>query len=257
MTETQQKKPAAENKPRKVAFASHPLIEAVVKQLYRFSDTNQAVRRLDQLRRQFEISSEQETADGTELKLWIKGFAISDEEQKQGYLGHYARVRPRKVAEGHIILLAEKDEVPLLQHPQRQRPRQKHPNWGHPILRAVKKKTIYPNLMEAQSELERLHREYPDTSIPNLNKLHILVYAKDPSGQGNPTRKVTLAIQHTPDGGYFIFAQQHKARPINRKKRRPPVTLSAALTGMELPEGVQAIQGRFTALVEMKRKKRA
>lgn len=239
----------------KVAFAEHPLIEAVVKQLYRFSEPDQALRRLEQLRESFEISSTQQTEHGTELLLWIKGFAISEEEGKQGYLGHYARIAPRKVAEGHIILHATKEEVPLAKHPQKQRPKLKHPNWGHPILRSIEKKKIYPQLVDAQTELDLLHREYPDTSIPNVNKLHILVYSKDPKAGGNPTKKVTLEIKHTQDGKFQIISRENtsfkKAPP---KKIRIPV--SPAISGSVLPEGVQAVSGRFTAMVELKNKKK-
>lgn len=238
----------------KVAFAEHPLIEAVVKQLYRFSEPDQALRRLEQLRESFEISSTQQTKDGLELLLWIKGFAISEEEGKQGYLGHYARVSPRKVAEGHIILHATKEEVPLAKHPQKQRPKLKHPNWGHPILRSIEKKKIYPQLVDAQTELDLLHREFPDTSIPNVNKLHILVYSKDPKAGGNPTKKVTLEIRHTQDGKFQIVVKE--AFTFKKAPAKKNIPVSPAMSGSALPDGVQAVSGRFTAMVELKNKKK-
>lgn len=243
-----------QNKTRKVAWAEHPLVEAVVKQLYRFSEPDQALRRLEQLQSYFEISSSQETKDGLQLRLWIKGFGLTDDDHKKGYLGHYALVRPRKVAEGHIILLAEKDEVPLEKHPQKQRPKQKHPNWGHPILRGIQKKKVYTQLVEAQSELDKLHREFPDTSIPNVNKLHIMIYSKEQGGKGNPTKKVTLEIKSTPDGKFQIISKENAGRRKAPAKQHIPI--SPAISGNALPEGVQAVQGRFTAMVELKKKKR-
>lgn len=251
-TNPQEKK--TKEKIRKVAFAEHPLIEAIIKQLYRFTEDEQALRRMEQLRDNFEISSSQDTEHGPEVKLWIKGFALSDDDNKKGYLGHFAKVHPRKVAEGYIILHAEKEEVPLERHPQKQRPKQKHPNWGHPILRGIEKHKSYDQLIEAQAELDKLHREFPDTSIPNVNKLHILVYSKDPNGGGNPTKKITLEIKSTAQGKFEILSRENTSQKKAPKKVHIPI--SPAISGNALPDGVQAVQGRFTAMVELKKKKK-
>ena len=251
---TDPKEVSAKPKLRKVAFVEHPLIEAIVKQLYRFAEDAQAVRRMEQLRDSFEISSSQDTEHGPEVKLWIKGFALSDDDNKKGYLGHFAKVHPRKVAEGYIILHAEKEEVALEKHPQKQRPKQKHPNWGHPILRGIEKHKLYDQLIEAQAELDKLHREFPDTSIPNVNKLHILVYSRDPNAGGNPTKKMTFEIKSTSEGKFEIISKDNSAFKKTPKKVHIPI--SPAMSGNALPEGVQAVQGRFAAMIELKKKKK-
>ena len=253
MTANPQEKMTKE-KIRKVAFAEHPLIEAIVKQLYRFSEDDQALRRMEQLRDNFEISSHQDGEHGLEVRLWIKGFALSDDDNKKGFLGHFAKVHPRKVADGYIILHAEKEEVPLEKHPQKQRPKQKHPNWGHPILRGIEKHKLYDQLVEAQSELDKLHREFPDTSIPNVNKLHILVYSRDPQAGGNPTKKMTFEIKSTHEGKFEIISKDNSAFKNSTTKVHIPI--SPAISGNALPEGVQAVQGRFAAMVELKKKKK-
>lgn len=242
----------AKEKRRRIAAADLPVIEATLKQLYRFSTIEQAVNRLNQIREEFEIASVQEGAEGPMVKMWIKGFSITDEELKEGALGNYAVITPRKVAEGHIILHAEKVETPVAKHPQRVRPQQKHPNWGHPVLRSLKKKKTYDSIEEAQAELELLHREYPEASIPGIGKLFLMIYEKLPDGQkGSPTRKYVLEIKSDDKGRFHLTARANTHQKKAPKKAVPNFTTPNAEAPVADP-----VRGRFTSMIEAKRFKK-
>lgn len=239
----------AKNQKRRIAAADLPVMEATLKQLFRFTTLEQAAKRLDQIREEFEIASVQEGAEGPMVKLWIKGFALTDEELKAGALGNYAVIQPRKVAEGHFILHAAKEEVDVKKHPQRARPQQKHPNWGHPVLRGVKKKKPYNTIEEAQAELELLHREYPEASIPGIGKLFLMIYEKLPDGQkGSPTRKYVLEVKSDAAGKFHIASRQNTHQKKAPKKPLPNFTTPNAEAPVADP-----VRGRFTAMVEVKR----
>lgn len=239
----------AETKKRRIAAADLPVMEATLKQLFKFQTLEQALGRLNQIREEFEIAHVQETEDGPVVKLWVKGFSLTDEELKKGALGNYALIRPRKVQEGHFILHAEKQDVDVSKHPQRARPQQKHPNWGHPVLRAVKKKKQYDTLLEAQGELDLLHREYPETTIPGEAKLHLMIYQKPGDGQkGPPIKKAILEIKN--QGNKFIIAAKDNERTGKPKNQRP-------LPGAQGNEpSYTTPKGQFTAMVELKRAKK-
>lgn len=241
----------AQDKKRRIAAADLPVMEATIKQLFRFSTLEQAHNRLAQISAEFEIAGTQESEEGTELKLWIKGFSITDEELKNGALGNYALIRPRKVAEGHFILLAEKLEVEITKHPQRARPQQKHPNWGHPVLRSVKKKKTYDTIEAAQAEIELLHREYPEASIPGIGKLFLMIYEKPGGGvKGPPIQKYVLEIKSDAQGKFYLASRSN-----TYKKKAAPKGVAANYTtpNAKRPLGEDAVQGRFTSMIQVKR----
>src|SRR5690606_40674454 len=61
-------------------------------------------------------------------------------------------------------------DVPLHKHPQRQRPKYTHRDWNHPIMRSVKAGRLYDSYEEVLGELETLHVEFPDVTIPGKEK---------------------------------------------------------------------------------------
>lgn len=230
---------------KRQASIGSPVMEAVANGLFRFTAEHQLRTRLARIREEFLISKDQDAANPDSIKLWVKGYALTEDERGKGYLGNYALIRPQKSPDGkYFSLIAEKLTIDLKFHPRKKRPKLKHPDWGHPILRAVLKKKLYGSIEEVQAEFARLHSEFPDVSIPGLERLNIIVYQKGkPAEKGNPVQKITLRIRPNEDGRFYI------SYALNKKK--PKI---APAPGAE-PPVQKSTKGYFTALVSMKKKK--
>lgn len=241
------------DKNKRYATVKHPTVAAAVEGLYRFADTEQARKRLDELRAHFVISrkfekeaDEHKTEGGKDnrLVIWIKGYGVTPEEEKRGFLGHYAVIAVRPAGEGKYRLLAHKLPIPLPSHPQKKRFPQRHPNWGHPVLRSVKKGKLYKNIDEAQAALSKLHEEFPEVTIPNTGKLFLMTYGKREAG-GPPVQKIVLEIKLRPDASCTIEWRE------NAKRKGPPLSPDAKDAGIE--SGDQ--KGYFASMVTLKKKK--
>jgi hypothetical protein len=228
-----------------------PTIEAIVYQLFSFDKKSDAEHQLTQMRTKFILSKEQ--VDEESLRLWIKGYDINPHEKEKGYLGNFAVVRVGQKKDKKYTLFAEKDEVEIKLHPQKKRPKKKHPDWGQPILRKIKdNKIICETVEEAREVLLKLHEEYPEVSIPSINKLHIMVYskAKRQESKGPPVQKIVLLIRAAEDGTFFLDWEENEMK----KKKEAPIPKK------EMPEsagGEAGVKGRFTSMVELKRNKQA
>ncbi len=245
MTDTQKVK-----KPRKrYATVKNPTIEAVAGELFRFTTREQALERLETIRSHFVLSKNQSENNPESLLLWVRGYALTDKEKKDGYSGNYAMVTVKDADKGKLTLGMSKVEAELKYHPQRKRPKHRHPNWGHPILRSVKKKKIYSTLQHVEAEFQQLHEEYPEVSIPSQNKLYIMIYGKAPEGGGSPVQKYILEIKTADDGGYYIEAEENTYQP------------NSALPGQDKKEAggeeeASEPQGYFTSMVALKRNRK-
>ena len=205
--------PIDKQRPR-YATIQNPSVEAIVNGLYRLPDEAQAKKRLEQLRSYFTVSRE---SPDNAVVLWIKGYDVTDEEDAKGYLGNYALVFIEKTADKKFTLKTKKLESEPAYHPQRKRKRERHPNWGHPLMRQVKKARRFSTVDDARGVLMKLHEEYPEVTIPTLNKLYVMVYTRAPDEKAT-IQKFVLEIKPQKDGGYLIDAQQnnYKAAPIPR-----------------------------------------
>lgn len=220
---------------KKYATVRHPSIEAVVEGLYQFADHNKAQERLKQIRRDF-VTKKQEEGSGQEMLLWIRGFAMHEGDTQAGYRGHYAKLSVVKGKENLWTLQAERVDVPLHQHPQRERPKHNHPDWNHPILRSVKSGRIYDSYEQVAGELETLHVEFPDVTIPGKDRLHLIIYEGHKAEQF--TRKYTLVLIPKEQGQFMIVAEAKSPPPPRRKLKQARA------------EGEPEAVGKFTAKVK-------
>lgn len=238
----------ATEKPRRYATIMHPTIGAVLAGTYRFANEDQAKQQLQIFRDHFVLSRHQnEEAGDNGIILWIKGYAVTNDEKKGGFTGNYALIGLKKLPDGKHTLEATKLESELKYHPQRQRPTHKHPNWGHPILRSVKKKRIYPTVEAAQKELQMLHEEYPQVTIPLTNKLYLIIYSRQ---QNPPAQKFVLEIKVGEEGGFFIDAYE------NDYKAPKEGAAVAAPAGEPKSQGEEPPGGYFTSMVALKRSRK-
>jgi hypothetical protein len=234
---------------RKYATIKHPTIEALVGGHYRYKDRAQALARFTSITGNFVLSKEQPVttkADPATI-LWIKGFDVTEAEATVGFTGHFAEMRITKREDGIFTLTASKIEKPLAVHPQKKRPSAKHPNWGHPVMRAVKRRKTYATIEDAQAELELLHLEFPEVTIPGGAKLYIIIYEKRP-GVTRPTHKIALEIETNPEGGFLITSRDNEKTAVPRSKA--PASLPRAEKPAEKPAG------HFANTVLLNRKKR-
>lgn len=233
----------AKAKRKKIATMTHPVIEAVAHALFRYDDIEQAYAQMESIKKQFVISKEQPQEDdaaGPQLRLWIRGYDLTQDDKSKGYTGHFAILNIKQI-EGRYAIAATKDTTPLAQHPQKRRPKQSHPDWGHPILRAIKRGKTFKTIEAADNELQALHRQFPNVSIPNPAKLHCIVYEKRKGEKGAPIRKYTFEVKPTAEGEFLIHYQE------NIRIKGPKA----------VKENVESSpEGYFTALVQTKRKKK-
>lgn len=198
---------------RKYATIKHPTIEALVNERYRYKEKKQAVARFKTIAEYFVLSKEQpqSTKDFPVTVFWIKGFAVDEADTTAGYVGHFARMEIKTLESGLFTLVAHKVERPLTSHPQKARPTSKHPNWGHPVMRAVKRGKPYATIEAAQAELDQLHLEFPEVSIPGPGKLFIIIYEKR-EGIKQPTHKIAIEITVRPEGGFILTARDNEKK---------------------------------------------
>lgn len=238
-------------KTRRYATAMHPTIGAALAGTYRFSSEDQARQQLNIFRQHFVLSKHQggDTQENNIL-LWIKGYEITSAEKANGWTGNYCAIGIVKKPDGKFSLEAKKLESDLKYHPQRQRPTHKHPNWGHPILRSVKKKRIYPTVEAAQAELQLLHEEYPEVTIPLTNKLYLIIYSRQ---QTPPAQKFVLEVKVDDDGGFYIdsYANEYRAQGGTEAA----VAETAEAVGVDEKKKSEDA-GYFTSMVALKRSRK-
>jgi len=234
------------------ANIQNPTIEASVNGLFRLETENQAKEKLDILREHFILSKQQiETEDNPSVILWIKGYDVSPEEKKKGYLGNFAAVSYKKTPNGKFTLYATKMEAEPKYHPQRIRQKSRHPNWGHPILRSIKKGRIFESVEDVQQELQTLHEEFPDISIPCLKKMYIMIYSKE-HGQKSPVQKYVLEIKTRKEGdGFYIdYSANNYSPPIGAPVKKKTANAGGGEKAVETPKGY------FSSMVRLKQAKR-
>lgn len=185
--------------------------------MYYFADKDKAIERLNKIRETF-VGKRLEKDDAPtpdEYTLWIRGFGLSDEEEF-GYRGHYARLFVEKGKDNLWTIQAEKVDVPLHRHPQRQRPNFDHPDWNYPIMRSIKAGRVYDNYDQALGELETLHIDFPDVTIPGKGKLHLIVY--EGKNADSFTKKYVLELKALDEERYTIIAREKDPAPPKKSK---------------------------------------
>src|SRR5579871_5730716 len=109
---------------KRLATLRHPSIEAVADGLFRFAGEQQAIERMEAIRSRFIAAREQEEEVWPPtLIFWIRGYAITKEEEEKGYQGNFARMRCEMRGDKYTLVL-DKLDIPLAKHPQKKRARQ-------------------------------------------------------------------------------------------------------------------------------------
>ncbi len=245
---------------KQFAAANIPVIEAVTENLLRLATEQQAIDWLNSLERMFIISKNQIEATGTSNKksllLWIKNYDITKEEKEKGYLGNFAVITYKQYNQ-KWTLYPTKMFVDVAQHPQRKYVNtSQHPNWGHPILRSIKKKKTYQTLEEAQRDLEKLHEQFPTATIPTKKCLYVMIFSRD-DDQEKPLHKYVLEVKVLPEGGFYIDHHINTHKPKKLKTTSPTVAAPAFIAEHpHMTSTEEAKKGFFASREELKRKRK-
>ena len=100
------------------ATFEHETVQAIVHSLFRFPSAMQAQLFASRFADQVIVSLRRPGgSDRKSIVLWVQGFGITQVQQKQGYLGHYAKISPRELPDGKWTLVIKKLDTPLAKHP--------------------------------------------------------------------------------------------------------------------------------------------
>ncbi|MEU2390426.1 hypothetical protein [Streptomyces sp. NPDC007369] len=209
---------AAKSRPVRPHYATvdNPSIQAIVQGTYLYSTRTQAADHLRAITTTFtQCTKLQALEEDPDVRtFWITGFALTPEDEARGARGNYARVWTERLDTGWT-LRAERivtDIGPAVP------PRPPHdpkapryaPDWGHPVLRRVRRndhtppRQPYPSWGAAQRDLDILRSEFPTVAIPIRGRLFIMIWEKWRRAQGrSPVVKHVLTIEAC-EGGYVI-----------------------------------------------------
>lgn len=253
-----ERKPVNSTGVQRYATPKHAVMEAIIHGLYRFQTKKQAIERLESLRFLFTVGKQQlENPAHPSLILWMRSYTITPEEKAKGFLGNYAIVSVEAVDDGLFTLKVMKLETELKLHPMRKQPKEAHPNWGHPVIRAISKETIFSEIEEARDQLRRLHADFPTCSILCTNKLYTIIFTRD-DPTVKPTQKYVLEIKLQPEGGFKIVYEKNEYKaPANKQRKKTAQAIPAIENPyQEVPAAPAKPQGKFTQMLADKAKKK-
>jgi hypothetical protein len=235
-------------KSKRYASVNNPTINAVVHELYCLPSEALAREKLEQIRSHFIISAKQLNNATPSVHLWIKAYDVKPEQEEQGVIGNFALLSYKKVdaASDKWLLYATRLDTPAQSHPQRAQVMRDNPNWGHPVMRSIRKVKKYTTLEEAQSELNLLHAQFPRVSIPNMGKLFIMIYCADRPAKSRMVKHI-LKIKLQPDATYIIECKENLPKEMRPKSNKKPKMPAANVKEPVEPKGF------FTASVALRR----
>ncbi len=236
--------PDKKKRKKQLASTKISLITNLIHHQFSFVIKEEAQRQMDYIENRFVQSKLSESVEEGCHVLWIRGYEISSEELKKGYMGNYAVLYCELTPDNRYTLMLRKIPIDLNRHPQRKRALGKHPDWGYWVMRRIKKNWTYGSIDEAYSNLMSLAEDFPEVTIPSQNKLFTILYCKKPD-DSMPLERVVLELKALPEGGFTITCEENTHQPSTRK----PATQE-----QEQEEAPQL--GRFTSMVAVKRNKR-
>lgn len=189
---------------RTLANTKNLIIAAIIDGLYSFKTEKDGLDLLESLKDKF-IISQKYIRFPNEIALWIKGYDLTP-----GFKGNFASLTVYK--EGKLWKIkCKKLPIEAKFHPQKEIVKQKHPNWGHPALRGVKKKKLYESPEMANKELVLLQQEFPTVAIPATNRLYLMIYEKvEKKGR---VEKYVLEIKPDESGKCYIDYKVNTPKP--------------------------------------------
>lgn len=224
---------------KKYASINHPVISALLDNGYKLPTYESAIELLNKIKDTFTISKGyEEILPEGKLKLWIRGYLLTEQERELGAVGNMCQLEIAKQNDGSHTISATKEELAPSKHPIRKRKNANMPNWGHPVLRQIKKDHVYNKFESAAEDLYNLHQEFPDTTIPGRDKLDLMIYSRKP-GEDPERKKYRLQIKP--------LAKEFVIEIIEKKPSKPKESSK---------KDDSDIVGKFTAKAVLSKKKK-
>jgi len=238
------------------AYFEHETVQAMLHSLFRFQNPMQA--QLVSNRFADEVILSPKMSDPKDRKaiiLWVRDLDVTAEQKKLGYLGNYAKISLVKLPNGKWTLSMVRIDVPLNKHPLYVKVARRYPNSGHPVLRSASRNKTWPTMQEAFAQLMALHEEFPEVSVPGVNKLKIMTYKKAEKGT-SPVQRLELAVVKRDEGVYGITVKDVNAE--REKMTSIPNQQQDAIAKPATPQKKEAkpVEGKYTAMVQKKKKKK-
>lgn len=235
------------------AFFEHETVQAMLHSLFRFQSAMQA--QLVSNRFADEVILAPKMSDPKDRKaiiLWVRDLDVTPEQRKLGYLGNFGKISLLKLPNGKWTLSMVRIDVPISKHPLYVKVARRYPNSGHPLLRAASRNKTWPSMSAAFAALMELHEEYPEVSVPGVNRLKIMTYKKTEKGRP-PVQRLELSVVKRDEGVYGI-----NIKNLSEDTTRRPMTQPTDDTPAASPAAAQKkpVEGRHTAMVAKRRSKK-
>ena len=195
-----------------------PIIDPNSEFKYRYPSKSMALKKLEDISLKYIVSKDNDEESEENLLLWIKGYQITEEEISRGYLGNYCLINIRKSGKIYTFI-GEKILKPLKHHPQRKRKPAPHPDWGHPIMRYIKKQPLFDSEIEAKIQLIKLQEQFPKAAIPGGKRLYLQVFSNQYKSEPNskPVKKFIFEVIPKENDKYAI---DYWENPVQGKLER-------------------------------------
>jgi hypothetical protein len=205
------------------AFAEHDSIQAMLHSLYRLQTFEQAQMITNQLAEKFILAPKfSDPTDKKSFVLFVRDL-MTPEQSKLGYLGNFGKISIHKLPGGKWTLTLTVLDVPLKKHPKRKTVPRPHPNMGHPLLRSASRNKTWPTMQAANADLMKLHEEFPEISVPGVNRLRIMTYIKAEKGT-SPIQRLELNVVKRDEGVYAITIKNMSKTRRQIPPQQPSVT---------------------------------
>jgi hypothetical protein len=237
------------------AYFEHETVQAMLHSLFRFQNPMQAQLVSNRFADEVILSPKMsDPKDRKAIVLWVRDLDVTEEQRKLGYLGNYGKISLVKLPNGKWTLSMIRIDVPLGKHPLYVKVARRYPNSGHPVLRNAARNKTWPSMQEAFEQLMKLHEEYPEVSIPGVNKLKIMSYKKAEKGK-SPVERLELSVVKRDEGAYGI-----NIKNLSMNVREAVAKDLADKAGKSAPAAKKAepkkTEGKYTAMVTKTRKKK-
>ncbi len=237
------------------AYFEHETVQAMLHSLFRFQTAMQAQLVSNRFADQVILAPKMsDPRDRKAIILWVRDLDVTDEQRKLGYLGNYGKISLLQLPNGKWTLSMVRIDVPLVKHPLKIKVARRYPNTGHPVLRAAERSKPYPTMQAASDALMQMHEEYPEVSVPGVNRLRIMMYRKVGKGE-RPVQRVELSVTKRDEGVYLITMKVlgSERRPTTQSSETPlPASLLPAAKKAIVKKSTP-VEGRHTASVVERR----
>jgi hypothetical protein len=229
-------------KKKALAHSNSPIIEAIFAELYRFKTQEDAENKLHDIETSFVKSKHISEQYPDKVIIWIRGYALTNEERDAGCLGNFALIHIKPIKNKRFTLAAIKIIAPADKHPVRKRKSAKHPDGGYWLMRQIKKNWRYDSIETAYADLIKMAEDFPEISIPARNKLYTILYQKNTDNL-LPLQKVVLEVEAADNGKFIITCKENTYNRDEKKKQHSSTHAQPTQS-----------QGHFTSMIQLKRK---